>query len=79
MTTAKWTTNTESSRIGYPAAIINKKECLPAWGGDALISKLMHLNILGNLGSPKMMHCNILGLGYVNQGITIDQSRVRFP
>jgi hypothetical protein len=79
MTTAKWTINMETSRIGYPAARINEKGCLPAWGGDAIISKLMHFNILGNLSSPKMMHCNILGLGYVNQGISIDHSRVGFP
>jgi hypothetical protein len=38
MTTAKWTIDTgEHSRIlPCPAARFNEKECLLAWGGDAL-------------------------------------------
>jgi hypothetical protein len=37
MTTAKWTTNTaEQQDFRYRAARFNEKECLPAWGGDAL-------------------------------------------
>jgi hypothetical protein len=37
MTTAKWTSIQERSRIQrYPAARFNEKGCLPVWGEDAL-------------------------------------------
>ncbi len=33
MTTAKWTINTGAQEdLGYPAARLNEKGCLPVWG-----------------------------------------------
>jgi hypothetical protein len=41
MTTAKWTIDDgEQQDLRYPDARFNEKECLLAWGGDALRNAL---------------------------------------